>query len=324
MASVADTAAPWADSDDPVSPELALVDPDLARRLRSRETARPAPPVRPPGAPSILPVLAFQHELRLTAEPPPDPDAVRASFHAPPRPAPETAAPLVRATIRNERPRIEASEGAPRAVRRPFRVSALGALALVAVTLVIVLAVAAKAVFALGLMGERTDGTARTPVTPASTAPASTAPASPAPVGAPPAAATTAPEPLAPASQLGSPTSASAAHAPDGLQPHLVVAPPEARRPPGGAAAATRLAPVTLSWPGVEGSTAYRFELFRGAARLFATLTPTPSFAVPLEWTSAGRPGRLERGLYRWRVWALDAAGRADDAPLIESQLRVG
>jgi hypothetical protein len=59
-----------------------------------------------------------------------------------------------------------------------------------------------------------------------------------------------------------------------------------------------------LRWKAVPGATYYHVQLFRGGKRILAAWPRKPQLALHPTWTWAGHRYRLDRGTYRWYVWA--------------------
>jgi hypothetical protein len=56
-------------------------------------------------------------------------------------------------------------------------------------------------------------------------------------------------------------------------------------------------------WPAVSHVTLYKVEFFRGGREVFKALSSKPRLELPLRWTYRGRNYHLEAGVYSWRVW---------------------
>ena len=69
-----------------------------------------------------------------------------------------------------------------------------------------------------------------------------------------------------------------------------------------------------FAWAPVAGASAYRFELFRGQARVFTAETTRPQLAIPPSWINGSRRQSLRPGEYRWYVWPVTAGVRASQA----------
>jgi hypothetical protein len=63
------------------------------------------------------------------------------------------------------------------------------------------------------------------------------------------------------------------------------------------------VAPI-LRWKAVPGAAYYHVQLFRGGKRILAAWPSGPQFALRPAWSWAGHRYRLDRGTYRWYVWA--------------------
>ena len=59
-----------------------------------------------------------------------------------------------------------------------------------------------------------------------------------------------------------------------------------------------------LRWSAVPGATYYHVQLFRGGTRILAAWPRGPQLALRPAWSWAGHRYRLDRGTYRWYVWA--------------------
>ena len=59
-----------------------------------------------------------------------------------------------------------------------------------------------------------------------------------------------------------------------------------------------------LRWKAVPGAAYYHVQLFRGGKRILAAWPRGPQLALQPAWTWAGHRYRLDRGTYRWYVWA--------------------
>ena len=69
-----------------------------------------------------------------------------------------------------------------------------------------------------------------------------------------------------------------------------------------------------FAWAPVAGASAYRFELFRGSARVFTAETARPQLAIPPSWINGATRQSLRPGEYRWYVWPVTAGVRASQA----------
>ena len=59
-----------------------------------------------------------------------------------------------------------------------------------------------------------------------------------------------------------------------------------------------------LRWKAVPGAAYYHVQLFRGGKRILAAWPSGPQLALRPAWSWAGHRYRLDRGTYRWYVWA--------------------
>jgi hypothetical protein len=59
-----------------------------------------------------------------------------------------------------------------------------------------------------------------------------------------------------------------------------------------------------LRWKAAPGAAYYHVQLFRGGKRILAVWPAGPQLALHPAWSWAGRRYRLDRGTYRWYVWA--------------------
>jgi hypothetical protein len=62
-------------------------------------------------------------------------------------------------------------------------------------------------------------------------------------------------------------------------------------------------API-LRWKAVPGADYYHVQLFRGGKRILAAWPSGPQLALRPTWSWGGSRYRLDRGTYRWYVWA--------------------
>jgi len=62
--------------------------------------------------------------------------------------------------------------------------------------------------------------------------------------------------------------------------------------------------PPILRWGAVPRASYYHVQLFRGGKRILATWPATPQLALSSTWSWRGHRYRLDRGTYRWYVWA--------------------
>jgi hypothetical protein len=59
-----------------------------------------------------------------------------------------------------------------------------------------------------------------------------------------------------------------------------------------------------LRWKAAAGAAYYHVQLFRGGKRILAAWPSGPQLTVRPAWSSGGNRYRLDRGTYRWYVWA--------------------
>jgi hypothetical protein len=55
-------------------------------------------------------------------------------------------------------------------------------------------------------------------------------------------------------------------------------------------------------WPAISHASFYKVEFFRRGREVFTALSSAPRLELPLRWVYQGRRFRLEEGLYSWRV----------------------
>jgi hypothetical protein len=300
--------APPAAIDEPVSPELALVDPVLRERLRA---SLPELELEPP------PPL-----LRALPDPAPD--------HAPLAPPPELV----------EAPPDVASGPLPVAVREvpvyvfPSRGDRFRSLAKA-----FALGAAAAAVVTVGVVAELGEGPA-TPQEPVTTPPRVAAPTPTPKVAAGGAATKKTPKPAAAggndksgAAVKQKPRSAGRpktqpratkkpASKPSGA-PVLRSAPSKAKETTKPAATpASTPEPRRFAWAPVDGAVGYRFELFRGDEQVLEVRTKTPAYELETSWRHAGKTERLSPGGYKWYVWPVFSSGPAA-AAVVQAKLSV-
>jgi hypothetical protein len=93
---------------------------------------------------------------------------------------------------------------------------------------------------------------------------------------------------------------------------------PRPKPTPGRARPAPRVrataGPRRFAWAPADEASGYRFELFRGASRVFSTEAQGPELTLPASWSDAGIRRTLEPGTYRWYVWPLVSGRRASEA----------
>ena len=81
-------------------------------------------------------------------------------------------------------------------------------------------------------------------------------------------------------------------------------------------------APRRFAWAPVAGALSYRFELFRGDEQVLRATTRNPVYELPASWRHEGRVDRLTTGSYRWYVWPVLASGPAE-AAIVQARLDV-
>jgi hypothetical protein len=322
-----ETLGSWLDGvGEPISPELALVDPELAARARELLSLEPvgdclAPRPRPAEPDAVMPVAAPTLErgvpwrvlagaavlvvvagvfsvpawllpFRGGGHPGVTLEQLTRAPAPVPRPAPAVRLSLPRSvhgTANVQAPGKAPKQQQRRAVPRPAapRVTTPAA--------------------------PRVTTPARTPPAPARR-PNPAAPASPKPHATTPAApvkpkppATTPAAPVKPKPQASSPA------APAGPKP-------QATTP-----AAPTLPP--LGWAPVAAAVGYHVELVQGARRVYAATTSRAQLALPSRWSYQGRSYRLAAGRYRWYVWPLFRRGGAQTPtrgrPIVAATLTV-
>jgi hypothetical protein len=270
---------------DPISPELALVDAELARLARS---LMPEVPGRPSPVPGPLAAAESEGGTLRTAIAPkgahfpaaasaqPEPRAVT-SRPVVPRPVVGAGA-FTRPLGENKRPQTAGSRSGSTARRQVLRlVPVLAALSLVLVGV-------AVAIPRLTANDPRLDGTGA-PTPRAATSAASKTEESrdqsrrrSTPVPSPAPAATAAVSPRAGIPHTGKRRSS----------------PP----PP----AAVTPSPHVFVWLPVRGVSRYKVEFFRSGRKVFEAATSKARLKLPRRWTFAGRRFELTPGNYRWSV----------------------
>lgn len=73
-------------------------------------------------------------------------------------------------------------------------------------------------------------------------------------------------------------------------------------------------APRLLAWAPVAGAEQYHVELFDGAARVFSANTRRPRISIPTSWRFEGRMRRLSPGTYLWYVWPVVSGRQSTQA----------
>ena len=274
--------------DEAVSPELALVDPELGERLRAR---LPEIELEPP-PPLLRAVPDPQPDEAQPFAPPPE--LVGSSDHgAVVDPAPQQVPVYVYPT-RGER----------------FRSFAKAFVA----------GAAAATVITVGVIAERDDGPAV--VQDAGPAPPTVAAPVPAPKVTPGGSGTqrTVKKPAsAPSSTRAKQaiTKQGKTPATSGAKTQRASAKGTAKAKTAGQAGrsketpppAASTEPKRFAWAPVNGAVGYRLELFRGDKQVLDVRTTTPAYELPARWRHAGRNQTLTKGDYRWYVWPLRPSG---------------
>ena len=78
-----------------------------------------------------------------------------------------------------------------------------------------------------------------------------------------------------------------------------------------------------FAWAPVPGAQAYEIAFYRGDELVFERRTTTPAIELPRQWRHRGRLRSLAPGTYRWYVWAVDADGRRGSAAVVQARLAV-
>lgn len=269
--------------DEPVSPELALVDPELRERLRAllpEIELEPPPPVL-----RALPDPEPEEDLALT--PPPELVEAPGPIPAPVATPPVGPAPVYLYPTRGERMRSFA------------KAFALGA--------------AAATVITVGVVAELGDGPA------ASEDPGTTPPRVAAPVpgsngsGSGSATGET-------ATPNGTKTPRKSAKG--GTSPKIVAGNSGAAKKQTASPPAASSEPRRFAWAPVDGAVGYRLELFRGDRQVFETRTKQPVYELSTRWRHNGQTETLTTGEYRWYVWPLLANGQSG-AAVVQARLTV-
>ena len=312
-----------------VSPELALVDPLLAERLRGE---LPEPDLDWRGTETEAAGSAQQSQAQPLAAP--EPGSPRDVVHvlrplsavAPTPPSDKAAVGVSPTSSRS--PDGSESRGSAVVARRTIAAFCLGAV----VASLVVVGVVAK-------LGEAespdvaivSGGSSPCVVPPTTASPPSRDVGRPPRAVAPPTGKpTTKPAPRATRRRAPSPL-ADPARSPttSTVRPRRSTPPPnkQATDGPRQRAAATspaQVAPTTrrFSWAPVEGAVGYRIELFRGDERILRRSTKRPVLALTSPWRYRGRVQRLVPGAYRWSVWPVLQTGLAPRA-VVQASLDV-
>lgn len=309
--------------DGPVSPELALVDPDLRARLAMRVSV-PTRTVEPLHAKSAaltstdVPAVPIVSDYYSPVHPEPvlvDPvvrddlamhESVRSEISVPPY----AEADVVALTDVREVPTV-LGDGGPVSPEPVLVDSVLRAYLaehvpkpsaarrlLVAVAAAVALSAAASSGVFVGLLlsGDRVAALIDAAATP------------PTPPVPPKAAAATAAKPANPVSTR-----------PPISRPRTAAAEPQAGV---SEAPSSRL----LAWAPVANATAYTVEITRNGESVYTATTTTPNVRVPSQWRHAGRTITLSPGTYHWYVWPVVRSGtttRQLPAAVVASKLEI-
>jgi hypothetical protein len=294
-----------------VSPELALVDPVLAQRLRERDVSR-ALEAASSAAWSEADMWSQAHVLQLNDLALP---AAAAAVVVPvtgthlPRPvSPVPVAPISLPVVAPAAPEAAVAALRPPARRRDRR-------AIVSLVLAGLVLGSGLQLLATG-SGERTAAA----MMDRSSAKGASTRAQPSMIGLPPTGAATT---VKAASSL--PRSAAGQSRPHRSSPILSMGSTGAQesRPRAASAATTSIRPIRLAWVPAAGAVAYRVELFWRAHRILAARTTRPAFTLQPRWRYGGTAKWLEPGMYRWYVWPVDKAGDQAASAIVRSTLRV-
>lgn len=79
----------------------------------------------------------------------------------------------------------------------------------------------------------------------------------------------------------------------------------------------------TFAWAPAPGATGYEVQLFRGDERVFLGRTKQPRVTIGPRWEHEGRPVTLRPGQYRWYVWPLETGGTRGDAPVVQARVLI-
>jgi hypothetical protein len=101
-----------------------------------------------------------------------------------------------------------------------------------------------------------------------------------------------------------------------------VLPPPAAPASP--PAAATKSEARTFAWAPAPGATGYEIQLFRGNDRVLVERTGETKLKIGPRWTYEGRTMSLQPGRYRWYVWPLGAGGARSDRPVVQARVLIG
>jgi hypothetical protein len=83
--------------------------------------------------------------------------------------------------------------------------------------------------------------------------------------------------------------------------------------------------PQTFSWVPAPNASAYEFQLFRGAQRVFRARVEQPRVELPRRWRERDRAQTLEPGNYVWYVWSVSRrTNQQAAAAIVRARLVVG
>jgi hypothetical protein len=81
----------------------------------------------------------------------------------------------------------------------------------------------------------------------------------------------------------------------------------------------------TFSWVPAPNASAYEFQLFRGAERVFRARVEQPRLELPRRWRERDRAHTLEPGNYVWYVWSVSRRTKQQaTAAIVRARLVVG
>ena len=284
---------------EPVSPELALVDPDLARYARER--------LPDPSAERLPPVTESRRER---AAPPPSaspPQEILSAGAGAEQLHDEVG--TTAAFTRAEDPSEFADSASVSAPSRTFLL----------VSAVLILAAVALAIITLDRPADDSipvQGPAQGGI-PAASAVKEARAAKPKPAPA---------RPQKQSRQGGAPstTRANPPASTAGSRRETTPRPPAATRPAKAHPIPTRsraFGTRVFIWAAAEHATAYKVGFFRDGKQVFEALASGPRLELPLRWVYHGRRYRLKSGTYSWTVWP--AFGRRGNArfgqPIVNS-----
>jgi hypothetical protein len=98
---------------------------------------------------------------------------------------------------------------------------------------------------------------------------------------------------------------------------------PRPTAPPPAPAPASGIA-RTLAWAPVASASGYQVELFRGSDRVLQKRTTEPRLDIGPTWRHAGKTFSLEPGSYLWYVWPLLEGGTRGEVATVRAKLVIG